>query len=81
MYILRTELYAMGREPTVVIERTNGQMVIGKKNNKPLADSETVILPQLYIKLGLIKQFVKANKGSSSFKYICNKFPELIICG
>ena len=35
-----------------------------------------VLLPPLHIKLGLMKQFVKAlNKEGDCFKYICEKFP------
>lgn len=37
-----------------------------------------VLLPPLHIKLGLMKQFVKAlNKEGDCFKYICEKFPIL----
>ena len=40
-----------------------------------LVDRSNVILPPLHIKLGLMKQFVKAfNKESGSFKYIKEKF-------
>ena len=35
-----------------------------------------IILPPLHIKLGIMKQFVKAlNKDGDCFKYICTKFP------
>ena len=45
---------------------------------EPLVDSEKILLPPLHIKLGLIKQFVKAlDKNGAGFKYICNTFPEL----
>ena len=45
---------------------------------EPLVDREKILLPPLHIKLGLIKQFVKAlDKNGACFQYICNTFPEL----
>ena len=39
---------------------------------------EKVLLPPLHIKLGLMKQFVKAlDKEKECFKYLCTKFPRL----
>ena len=52
----------------------------GEKNIKhqPLVDPRKVLLPPLHIKLGLMKQFVKAlDKDGSCFKYLCDKFPAL----
>ena len=41
-------------------------------------DREKVLLPPLHIKLGLIKQSVKAlDKEEECFKYLCTKFPRL----
>jgi hypothetical protein len=41
----------------------------------PLVERQNVILPPLHIKLGLMKQLVKAlNKDSPAFKYLENKF-------
>lgn len=54
--------------------------VPGKYNVKfeALVDPKLVILPPLHIKLGLIKQFVKAlDKDGECFKYLKNKFPKL----
>jgi len=46
--------------------------------NLPLVDRKNVILPPLHIKLGLIKQLVKAlDKKSSIFKHLIQKFPSL----
>ena len=43
---------------------------------KPLVDPKKVLIPPLHIKLGLIKQFVKAlNKENPSFMYLYEKFP------
>ena len=43
-----------------------------------LVDRSNVILPSLQIKLGLMKQFVKAlNKEGAYFKYIQEKFSKL----
>lgn len=52
----------------------------GTKNviRKNLVDPRKVLLPPLHIKLGLMKQFVKAlSKEGECFKYICQKFPQL----
>ena len=48
--------------------------------NKQLVSQDNIILPVLHIKLGLMKQYVKAlNKHGDCFKYICRKFPGLSI--
>jgi hypothetical protein len=52
----------------------------GNKNivKKSLVDPGKVLLPPLHIKLGLMKQFVKAlSKEGECFKYLGNKFPGL----
>ena len=54
--------------------------ILGEKNikNIPLVNREKILLPPLHIKLGLIKQFVKAlDKEAKCFKYLCTKFPRL----
>ena len=44
----------------------------------PLIDSKKILLPPLHIKLGLMKQFVKAlDKNSVCFKYLVDEFPTL----
>ena len=46
--------------------------------NDPLVNQKHVILPPLYIKLGLMKQFIKAlNRSGECFEYICSAFPGL----
>jgi hypothetical protein len=53
-------------------------MVQGQQNviNKPLVDREKIIFPPLHIKLGLMKQFVKAlDKDGLLFDYLSRKFP------
>lgn len=46
--------------------------------NQPLINRENIILPPLHIKLGLMKQFVKAlDKEGKCFNYIISAFPEL----
>lgn len=53
---------------------------IGAKNvmNEPLVDSKNIILPPLHIKLGLIKQFVKAlDKKGPTFLHLKEVFPHL----
>ena len=45
---------------------------------KPRVDSTDVLLPPLHIKLGLMKNFVKAlNREGQAFKYLREKFPRL----
>lgn len=45
---------------------------------KSLIDPKKILLPPLHIKLGLMKQFVKAlPKDGECFKYLCEKFPHL----
>ena len=51
-----------------------------QKNVKytPLIETSKILLPPLRIKLGLMKNFVKAvNQAGAAFQYICNKFPVL----
>ncbi|GBN53607.1 hypothetical protein AVEN_167002-1 [Araneus ventricosus] len=46
--------------------------------NEPLVASEKIILPPLHIKLGLMKNFVKAmDCGESGFQYLSLKFPKV----
>ena len=51
----------------------------GKQVQHPLlVESSKILLPPLHIKLGLMKNFVKAfDKTQSAFKYLCEKFPRL----
>lgn len=54
--------------------------VIGEKNVKwqPLVEQEKILMPPLHIKLGLIKQFVKAlDHESAAFKHLEAVFPKL----
>ena len=45
---------------------------------EPLVNRDRIILPPLHVKLGLMKQFVKAmDKHGSCFNYIVQKFPGL----
>lgn len=56
------------------------EMVVGEKNviHEPLIDRKKIILPPLHIKLGLMKQFVKAlDEEGECFKYIQSVFPGL----
>lgn len=44
--------------------------------NEPLVSREKILLPPLHIKLGLMKQFVKAlNRDGNCFGYLSRKFP------
>lgn len=52
----------------------------GIKNvlHQPLVDSEKVLLPPLHIKLGLMKNFVKAmDREGEGFSYLKSKFPRI----
>ena len=53
---------------------------VGEMNilHVPLVNPSKVLLPPLHIKLGLMKQFVKAlDKEGDCFKYLCRTFPAL----
>jgi len=46
--------------------------------NESLVDPSKILIPPLHIKLGLMKQFVKAlDKTGETFKYFSSKFPKL----
>ena len=56
------------------------ELKVGEKNviNEALVPRDKIIFPPLHIKLGLMKQFVKAlDKEGDYFKYICKSFPGL----
>ena len=56
------------------------QMVIGQDNiiKETLVERSKIIFLPLHIKLGLMKQFVKAlDKEGECFKYFCKAFPRL----
>jgi hypothetical protein len=49
----------------------------GSKNvsNVSLVDREKILLPPLHIKLGMMKQFIKAlDRNSPCFQYLCTRF-------
>lgn len=53
---------------------------VGVKNltREPLVQKEKIYLPPLHIKLGLIKNFVKAlDREGNAFKYLKDKFPRI----
>jgi len=53
---------------------------VGEKNvqHPALAEWHNILLPPLHIKLGLMKNFVKAmDRTGSAFKYMAEKFPRL----
>ena len=59
---------------------TREKLEVGKQNviNEPLVDRKKIVFPPLHIKLGLMKQMVKAlNKDGDCFAYICATFPGL----
>lgn len=56
------------------------KLEVGKKNviNPNLIDPKKILLPPLHIKLGLMKQFVKAlPKDGDAFNYLCSCFLNL----
>ena len=58
------------------------QMVPGEKNIQAqlLVEKSKIVFPPLHIKLGVMKQFVKAlSKEGECVKYTCIKFPGLTI--
>ena len=53
---------------------------VGEPNikNQPQVDQEKIIFNPLHIKLGLMKQYVKAlSMEGDCFKYICTTFPSI----
>ncbi|GBP36303.1 hypothetical protein EVAR_85552_1 [Eumeta japonica] len=55
-------------------------LIPGVKNIKeePLVQSEKIFLPPIHIKLGLMKNLVKAmNKDGGGFQYLKTKFPRI----
>ncbi|GBM75931.1 hypothetical protein AVEN_125341-1 [Araneus ventricosus] len=51
---------------------------VKNEENEPLVASEKNLLPPLHIKLGLMKNFVKAmDCGGSGFQYLSLKFPKV----
>lgn len=64
----------------VKIWPTRVNFIPGEKNisEEPLIQKEKIFLPPLHIKLGLMKNFVKAmNKDGEGFLYIKGKFPRI----
>ncbi|GFU96801.1 uncharacterized protein TNCV_4626181 [Trichonephila clavipes] len=58
------------------------ELKVGTKNviNMPLVSQDRIILPPLYIKLGMMKQFLKAlDKSDECFNFLSHKFPALSI--
>jgi len=58
-----------------------GETILGHKNvtYRALVDKTNKYLPQIHIKLGLIKTFVKAmNKEGEGFDHLRQKFPRIM---
>ena len=56
------------------------ELKVGERNviNVPLVNRDRIILPPLHIKLGIMKQFVKAlDKSGGCFNFLSHKFPGL----
>ena len=56
------------------------ELILGSLNvlAPPLVECAKIEFPPLHIKLGIMKQFVKAvEKDGDCFRYICMKFPGL----
>lgn len=59
-------------------DRTSLQAGSANMLHEPLVDHSKVLLPPLHIKLGLMKQYVKAlDKEGECFKYLKKQFPKL----
>lgn len=59
---------------------SRNEFVVGQFSvkEKPLVEQRTILLPPLHIKLGLMKNFVKAlDKDADAFKYLALKFPHI----
>jgi len=56
------------------------QKISGIRNveNQPLMELSKILLPSMHLKLGLVKNFVKAmNQGEAAFTYLWETFPRL----
>lgn len=56
------------------------QFIPGKDNvqHQPLVEKEKIIIPPLHVKLGLMKNFVKAvDREGDGFRYLREKFPKI----
>ena len=68
---------------TIFLDLAVGEIILrscSRRNiiNEPLVNRYRIILPPFHIKLGLMKQFVKAlNKNDDCFSYIVKTFPGL----
>lgn len=68
---------ARDRHWTTIIWPARTEMISGEKNvvKRSLVSRDKILLPPMHIKLGLMKQFVKAlNKDGDCFSYLCTKF-------
>ena len=69
--------------PSITSRKTGGSrstFVTGEHNLKenPLVDMKKVLLPPLHIKIGLMKNFVKAlHKNGAAFQHLSTVFPGL----
>lgn len=53
---------------------------VSNVSNAPLVDAGKILLPPLHIKLGLVKQYVKAlDRDRPAFKFLLQKFPKLSV--
>lgn len=58
--------------------RVNSELGFHNVIHKPLVQQDKIILPPLHIKLGIMKQFVKALQHQKlAFQYLKNKFPKI----
>jgi hypothetical protein len=57
------------------LEKKRQKLTLGERNivHYPLIDAAKVFSPPLHIKLGLVKNFVKAMKKDGPVFYICNR--------
>ncbi|XP_051513688.1 SUMO-interacting motif-containing protein 1 isoform X3 [Myxocyprinus asiaticus] len=81
---IKTLLDALNRDTKAHYHRRDWpqrtEFSVGRNNVKwePLVDPQKVLMPPLHIKLGLMKQFVRAlDKESATFKYLQDFFPKL----
>ncbi|GBM63472.1 hypothetical protein AVEN_260905-1 [Araneus ventricosus] len=74
-------LHNVGQQAQKKSTTTKRQFLIPSvknKENESLVASEKILLPPLHIKLGLMKNFVKAmDCGGSGFQYLSLKFPKV----
>ncbi|GBL83369.1 hypothetical protein AVEN_110680-1 [Araneus ventricosus] len=78
IFLLFVPVEQQGQKKSTTTKRQFLIPSVKNEGNEPLVTSEKILLPPLHIKLGLMKNFVKAmDCGGSGFQYLSLKFPKV----